>query len=438
MKTKSLILFFLLPIFLFTQTLDSVFQKITPGDRREGDNFGWSVAVKNDVLVVGSPEIKGRVNSSLLQECGAAYIFLKKDGRWVEHQKIMADKIKESDYFGTSVSVSDYGIAIGASGDDTLSSSDFLNRMGAVYIFSKNKNGEFVKKQKITLPDRKINDNFGHKVFINKNQLLVSAPGRINEKNKTTGTVYLYKLSDKGKWVMSQKFIPSENSIEWFGENIFINDSIILIGVPKSSRAYVYKKNSENEFYLLGSILTPTISIVNFSSSVCAIGNYIFIGAEGEFDHNQKLDFSDSVVINNREKEFIGSGEVLIYEVKDNKISYLKTIKPKDTQSDAHFGMCITNYSDYLLIGAFGDKLKGEPYRNFLYAGAVYLYKFENNDWIQKQKIISPIRTAWDKFGFSVAIDEKTIIVGSRFEKENFQEKKTLNAAGAVYSFLIR
>lgn len=427
-----------MPLFICSQSIDSVCQKITPSDRRAGDNFGWSVAVKNDILVVGSPEIKGRVNSSLLQECGAVYVFLKENGKWKESQKITADKVKESDYFGTSVSVSSDYLVVGANGDDTLSDSNFLNRMGAVYIFSKNKNGQFIKRQKITLPERKINDNFGDKVFIYKNQLLVSAPGRTNEKNNAIGAVYLYNLTDYGKWVMSQRFIPPEKSLEWYGENIYINDSIILIGVPKSSRVYVYKKNIKNEFYLLGSISAPSLSIVNYASSVCAIGNYIFIGAEGEFDHNQKLDFSDSVMINKREKELKGSGEVLIYEIKHNKIIYLKTIKPKDVQSDAHFGMCMTNYSDYLLIGAFGDRLKGKPYKDFLYAGAVYLYKLENNDWVEKQKITSPIRSSWDKFGFSIAIDDKLIIVGSRFEKENSLEKKPLNAAGAVYSFLIR
>ena len=51
------------------------------------------------------------------------------------------------------------------------------------------------------------------------------------------------------------------------------------------------------------------------------------------------------------------------------------------------------------------------------------------------KKITSPQRSVWDKFAFSVSAYKKTVIIGSRFEKENAQEKQPIFEAGAAYIY---
>jgi hypothetical protein len=87
-------------------------------------------------------------------------------------------------------------------------------------------------------------------------------------------------------------------------------------------------------------------------------------------------------------------------------------------------------------VGAFGDALDVENLRDNRYAGAVYVFKqSKTGDWLETKKIVSPQRSIWDKFGFSVSVFDQTLIIGSRFEKENANEKFPLESAGAAYIY---
>jgi len=86
-------------------------QKITASGGVSGDQFGFSVAIFGDTVVVGAPED----NSST----GAAYIFSRNQGgidNWGQVKKITASDAAAGDRFSRAVSVYGDTVVVGASG----------------------------------------------------------------------------------------------------------------------------------------------------------------------------------------------------------------------------------------------------------------------------------------------------------------------------------
>lgn len=88
-------------------------QKIRPTSNAVGDYFGGSVSISGDCVVVGASRFDGSGDNS-----GFAYVFRRSGTTWVEEQKLVASQGSASDNFGASVSISGDYIVVGASQDD--------------------------------------------------------------------------------------------------------------------------------------------------------------------------------------------------------------------------------------------------------------------------------------------------------------------------------
>ena len=95
--------------------------KLTASDKREGDRFGHAVDIENGIVLVGA-----HGNSS---GTGAAYIFAKKNGKWVQQEKLTANDKERGDQFGFSVATDGSTVVAGAYNDN--------NQSGAAYIFTR-------------------------------------------------------------------------------------------------------------------------------------------------------------------------------------------------------------------------------------------------------------------------------------------------------------
>ena len=109
---------------------------LVPSDLGPNDNFGFSVAISGDTVLVGS-WIGGPGGP------GSAYVFRREGGDWVELIKLTASDGASGDRFGVSVGVSGDVAIVGAFQDD-----DNGNDSGSAYLFAGvtgvdcNKNGE--------------------------------------------------------------------------------------------------------------------------------------------------------------------------------------------------------------------------------------------------------------------------------------------------------
>ena len=88
-------------------------QKLTASDGAGFDRFGESVSVSGDTVVVSA-----RIDDANGISSGSAYVFVRSGGVWSEQQKLTASDGAANDQFGVSVSVSGDTLVIGAHLDD--------------------------------------------------------------------------------------------------------------------------------------------------------------------------------------------------------------------------------------------------------------------------------------------------------------------------------
>jgi hypothetical protein len=110
-------------------------QKLVSSDAEPKDAFGLSVAISGDRLIVGSPiSFLSRETSSdpiIVSRPDAAYVFSRTNGFWSEQQRLMASDSTLGDEFGRSVAIGLNVILIGADHHG----SDPNNAPGAAYIY---------------------------------------------------------------------------------------------------------------------------------------------------------------------------------------------------------------------------------------------------------------------------------------------------------------
>ena len=153
-------------------------QKIVASDREAADYFGISVDISQELIVVGA-EQEDVDTTGQTESGAAYIFDKSTFGSWVEKQKIVASDRGNLDFFGNSVSISNQTIVIGAYTEDeniAFPTPSGLNGAGSAYIFSQNNIGDWIQVQKILSSDRQASDYFGSSVSISNNNIIIGTP----------------------------------------------------------------------------------------------------------------------------------------------------------------------------------------------------------------------------------------------------------------------
>ena len=155
--------------------------ELVPSDPADDIQYGGSVSVSGDRIVVGAERQAGLTEAS-----GAVYVFERDGSVWSEVAKLVGSDGQAGDGFGGSVAVRGDQIVVGASGQDL-----FGEDSGAAFVFEK-QDSDWVEVAKLVLPDGSKEDWFGASVALTEDRVLVSAPGdvagsvRVFEKSSAT------------------------------------------------------------------------------------------------------------------------------------------------------------------------------------------------------------------------------------------------------------
>ena len=138
--------------------------KLLASDPQVYDNFGYSVAIDGDTIVVGAYfEDTGAANA------GAAYVFTRSGTSWSQQAKIQTSDALSGDQFGQSVSID---------GDTIVGGTPFLDtggtNAGAAYVFTRS-GTTWSQQAKIQSSDIQLNDNFGISVAIDGDTMVAGA-----------------------------------------------------------------------------------------------------------------------------------------------------------------------------------------------------------------------------------------------------------------------
>ena len=108
-------------------TIDPTFtqqQKLVASDAAADDIFGCSVAISGETVVVGAPRDDGAAGF----DQGSAYVFVRSGGVWSQQQKLVASDAAAGDNFGSSVAISGETVVVGAPSDG--GAAGFETRLG--------------------------------------------------------------------------------------------------------------------------------------------------------------------------------------------------------------------------------------------------------------------------------------------------------------------
>ena len=158
--------------------------KLTASDGAGGDQFGFSVSVGGDTMVVGAYRDDRIV--------GSAYVFVRPAGEdWSEARqvaKLTATDRFLSDQFGHSVSVDGATVVVGSKGDDDSGSGS-----GSAYVFVRPSAGwaSATETAKLTASDGAVGDEFGTSVSVEGDTVVVGA--HLDDDNgSSSGSAYAF------------------------------------------------------------------------------------------------------------------------------------------------------------------------------------------------------------------------------------------------------
>ena len=288
-----------------------IFHEDVDGEE-EDDQFGISVSISKNTVVVGAYFDDDKGTSS-----GSAYIFDRDQGganNWGQVQKIVAEDGAGFDNFGASVSISENTVLVGAFSDYHHSSP----KAGSAYIFDRNPSTNvWGQVTKIIASDYATSDQFGFSVSISGDgdtAVVGAFYGNGNVAN--TGSVYIFDRNypTTNAWGQSKKIIDdSENGEigEMFGISVSISGDRLVVGADfdnDNGSAYIFDRNypTTNAWGV-----RPNMPITaydgaafdRFGHSVSISGDTVVVGAYGDDD---KGDESGSAYVY---KEYVPNNE---------------------------------------------------------------------------------------------------------------------------------
>jgi hypothetical protein len=161
--------------------------KLHADDAQSGDQFGASVALSGDSILVGAPldDTIGGTNG------GSAYVFTRDGTSWAQQGHLVPSDGATEEFFGVSVALD---------GDTSIVGEPYANNSaethtGAVYAFSRS-GATWTQVSEAVAPDGSTDDAYGEHVALGGNTLFVSSVGD----NGGAGSLYIYELVTVGKW----------------------------------------------------------------------------------------------------------------------------------------------------------------------------------------------------------------------------------------------
>jgi hypothetical protein len=200
-------------VFVRTGTTWSEQAKLVPSDPISNLLFGADLAVQGDTLVIGGA-------NNAFGVVGRAYVFTRSGSTWTELQKLPHSDGTPNDQYGRSVAIDGDSIVVGAQLQDNA----VTNSGGAdVYRLVA---GSWVLEQKLLPSDPQSNSQFGFAVDIDGNRALVGASGVTND----TGAVYVFERTGSS-WTQTQKLVASDANVgDRFGYSVSLDQSRALVG----------------------------------------------------------------------------------------------------------------------------------------------------------------------------------------------------------------
>ncbi|MCP5144570.1 MAG: chitobiase/beta-hexosaminidase C-terminal domain-containing protein [Gammaproteobacteria bacterium] len=465
-------------VYIYQRQVDDTWHQVVKrgaSDGRASDKFGISVAIHGDRALVGA-NANALIN---LGSPGHAYILERNSqGTWQEVRILTPSDGIGQDFFGTSVALTDELALIGSTGDDNPGQSsgavymyDF-NEDGDLLPdsidadidgdglpnqyetqrgfdpydsiegtqdtdvdgfdnltefrngsnpFNGTSNPATVPRRhyKVYADDGKAGASFGWSVALQGTTAIVSALQDDNENGNNAGAAYVFERSGSNTWSQVDKLLGDINvtsdgnqfgsSIALDGDNVAIGswtEAVLNFPIALGGAVYLFER-SEGLWSRTGKISSPT--------------GVAFFGWRVEFSGDQLLVAAPLMT-----STTVPGQPVFVYERNGNNWVQVQELNagPDSFLSD-RFGWGFDIDGDRAVFGAYDARVSGQDQT----PGAAFVFERDvNGDWTRVAKLQASNGVNGDRLGIAVALDGDRAAVTAPLHDEN-------GKLGAVYTF---
>jgi hypothetical protein len=379
---------------IFTQS-----QKLTASDGAGNHQFGTSVAVSGDTMVVGAYAANGNK--------GAAYVFVRSGNSWIEQARLVANDGAAHYYFGSSVAISGDTIIVGSPQFGTQGGGT-TNGEGAAYVFVRT-GGVWTPQEKFYLGNQQ-GYQLGTSVSISGDTAVVGAKLETVNSTSFQGTAYVF-VRNGGAWTQQQRLTANTATQDgYFGKCVSIAGSTLIVGAnndsssPTGGRGFAYVFTRSGTTWTQQARLSASDGANNdsFGSSIdfanSLTGTVAVIGAH-----------SKNVAGNNSQ------GAAYIFTRSGTIWTQQQKLVASDGAAGDSFGISVSIapiLGNTVIISASGDDINSNSSQ-----GSAYIFKRDGSVWTQQQRLTAFDGAASDRFGSSVAITGDTAVASAPLQK---------------------
>jgi hypothetical protein len=437
--------------------------ELTASDGAQGDYFGTSVAISGSTVVVGADGEN--------YQAGAVYVFTRSGTAWSQQAELTASDAAEDNFFGYSVALSNSNLVVGSNGNNTFTGAAYMftrsgtawsqqaevtpadgvtfgyfgNTVaisgstavvsansstpgtGAAYVYARSGTA-WSQQAELTDPGAAQSDYFASSVGISGSTLVVGAPGV----HADTGVAYVYTRSGR---IWSQPAQLTAAGGVYLGYSVAISGSTAVAGAlgnnSLAGAAYVFTRSGTTWSQQAMVAAADGASGDYLGFSVAISGSYVIAGAP---QRNSNAGAAYAFALPSQQAELAAgdggpgdslgssvaiSGSTAVVGAGSDKFhpgaAYVFTrtgtawteqaeLTASDGAPGDGFGDSVAISGPAVVIGAAGHGS---------HAGAAYVFARSGTAWSQQAELTASDGVAGDEFGSSVAISGSTAIAGA-------------------------
>ncbi|MFN0006946.1 MAG: FG-GAP repeat protein [Planctomycetota bacterium] len=423
--------------------------------------FGDTVVVGASWEDSNATGVDGDGSNNSFNAAGAVYVYVRSGSTWSQQAYLKASNTGADDEFGRSVAIFGDTIVVGAPLEDSnatgVGGSQFNNGAGgsgAVYVFVRN-GVAWTQQAYLKASNTEAGDDFGRSVAISGDTLVVGAEfedssatgvdgNQADNGAVNSGAAYVFVRN--GTTWSQQAYLKASNTQaqDSFGVGVGISGDTAVVGAyledSNSGAAYVFVRSGttwSQQAYLKASNAEAGDQ---FGISVAASGDSIVVGAAGERSNATGVDGDpndNSLMAAGAAYVFVRSGAAWSQQ------AYLKASNPAPL---SQFGWPVSISADTVLAGAYLEDSSatgvGGDHSNTgaSGSGAAYLFVRNGAAWSLQSYIKASNTDAGDHFGISAAVSGDLAVVGAPEEDSsatgvNGDPGNGSSNSGAAYVF---
>ncbi len=357
-------------------------QKVLPTDQTPSDGFGRALALKGTTALIGANGANGYK--------GAAYIFTETSGIWTQTQELTGADTITGDGFGNAVALAADTLLVGASGAGINGASG----QGAAYVFQK-QGDSWAQTQKLVASDGAAGDRFGTAVGLSGRTLVVTASYSSPNGQLYQGSAYVFTLTN-GTWKQTQKLTAGDGAaFDHFGDAVALQNSTLLVGAP-------VKANFTGKVYVFARANGTWTQTQSVTGSDSDFGNEF--GTALALDRGLALVGAPDAAVNG----FSAIGAVYSFAVASGILTETQKISAHDGRANDGFGASVALSGTKAIVGAPEDTVGQNSQQ-----GKAYLFRQAGGNWKETGALLASDGRMGAFFGWAVALDRDTDLVGS-------------------------